>query len=119
MVSRCLLRFACVGNDRPLLRDLHDHVVPKVAHKWRDLGVQLFRSDQQETLDIIKSNHPQDAEECCKRVLKKWLDTTAEATWDQLITALRSPSIELDYLSTQIEYMMIIECEHYRVHRCS
>ena len=112
MASHCviILHTYIIGGDRPFLKDLHDYVVPKVAHRWRDLGVQLLRPDQQEILGIIRLNYPQDAEECCKCVLKKWLDTTAEATWNQLITALKSPSVGLEYLATQIGDMMIMEC---------
>ena len=97
------------GYDRPLLKNLHDHVVQKVAHKWRDLGVQLLRPDQQEALSIIELDHPHNAVECCKCVLNKWLDTTTDATWNQLISALRSPTVQLDYLANQIEKTMSAE----------
>ena len=91
------------------MRDLHNHVVSKVAHKWKDLGVQLLRSDQQEAISIIELDHPCNAKECCKCVLKKWLDTTPYATWNQLISALRSPTVQSDYLANQIENIMIVE----------
>ena len=104
---------ACVGSDRPSLKDLYDHVVNNVADRWRDLGVQLLRPDQEEILDIIAANHPNDVVGCCKCVLKKWLETTTNATWNELIRALRSPSVQLDYLAGQIEQMMITECKTY------
>ena len=97
------------GDHRPLLKDLHDHVVLRVASKWKDLGVQLLRTDQQEALRIIELDYPRDTVECCKCVLNKWLDTTTDATWSQLISALRSPTVQLDYLATQIENMMVME----------
>ena len=92
-----------------MLKDLYDHVLRDVACKWKDLGVQLLRSDQHTELDIIEKNHPRDVVECCKCVLKKWLDTTPNATWSQLISALKSSSIQLDYLATQIEKVMTVE----------
>ena len=92
-----------------MLKDLHDHVVQKVAHKWKDLGVQLLRTDQQEALRIIELDHPRDTVECCKCVFEKWLDTTTDATWNWLISALRSPTVQLDYLAAQIENMMVVE----------
>ena len=36
----------------------NDHVVSQVAHKWRDLGVQLLRHNQQNKLNIIAVDHP-------------------------------------------------------------
>ena len=102
-----------VGSDRPLLKDLYDHVVNNVAGKWRDLGVQLLRPDQEKMLDIIAADHPHDVVGCCKCVLNKWLNTTTDATWNELIRALRSPSVQLDYLAGQLEQMMITECKIY------
>ena len=80
-----------VGNSRPALSELYKHVVPYAATKWENLGVELLDSDVdcQALLSVIKANHPQDVEERCKHVLKKWLDTKAEdASWNQLIQAL-------------------------------
>ena len=86
-----------------------------VEGKWKELGVQLLRSDQENHLKIIAVNHPHDAVSCCKRVLEKWLDTTTDATWNQLITALRHPSVQLDYLANQFEQMLSIECKTYEI----
>ena len=36
----------------------------------------------------------------------KWLDTEENASWDQLLEALRSPSVELMHLANQIEQML-------------
>ena len=100
-----------IGNVRPSLKDLHDRVVVSAADKWKGLGVQLLpQSDLEQLLQVIETDHPRDAINCCKRVLEKWLDTS-DATWSQLIRALRSPSIQLDYLAGQLEQMMIEECE--------
>ena len=75
----------------------------KVAHKWKDLGLQLLQSDQANMLNITEANHPHDVESCCKCVLEKWLDASTDATWNQLIGALKSPSIQLDYVANQLE----------------
>ena len=100
-----------IGSDRSLL---YEHVVIKAADKWKDLGVQLLpQSDQEKMLKVIAADHPRDVVSCCKCVLEKWLDTTADATWSQLIRALRSPNIQLDHLACQLEQMLITECEIY------
>ena len=112
-----------IGKGRPLLKALHDHVVMKVADRWKDLGVQLLQSDQQHMLNIIATDHPNDAVECCKCVLEKWLETAPDATWNQLIEALRSPGIHLIYLANQLE-QMVHQCKirvinvafHLRIH---
>ena len=72
--------------------------------KWQDLGVQLLPS---ETVGIIAQNHPQNVVSCCKRVLEEWRETTTDATWNQLIKALRSPSVQMNNLAGQLEQMLI------------
>ena len=107
------MNVACIGSDRPSLRELYNHVVINVADKWRDLGVQLMRPGQERMLDIIAADHPHDVVSCCKCVLKKWLDTTTDATWNELIRALRSPTIQLDYEADRLEQILIVECKIY------
>ena len=46
-----------LGCDRPLERDLNNHVIPEVADKWREIGVELLDTDSTKELDIINSNH--------------------------------------------------------------
>ena len=104
-----------IGSGRPTLKDLYDHVVIKVADKWRDLGVQLLRSDQERSLNIIEVDHPRDAIGCCKYLFEKWVETNADATWNMLIIALRSPAVQLDYLASQLEKKLITECEYFVV----
>ena len=90
----------------------------KVADRWKDLGVQLLRSDQERMLDIIEADNPHNAVSCCKRVFEKWLQATEDATWNMLIKALRSPSVQLDYLAGQLEKMLITECKIYMTNFC-
>ena len=101
--------FVCAligSDDRPSLKALHDHVVNSVADKWRDLGVQLLPP---EMVDIIAADHPYGVVSRCKRLLKKWRETTTDATWNQLIKALRSSSVQMDYFAGQLEQMLIPE----------
>ena len=88
--------------DRPDLIELYDHVVPYTAAKWEELGVQLLDNDYQHALSVIEANHPQNVEERCRRVLKKWLDTKPEeARWSQLILALEN--IQLNHVGSRIK----------------
>ena len=108
----CLLYIVCIGSDRPLLRDLHNYVVMEAAHKWRDLGLQLLENYQLEMLNIIAADYPDDVRRCL-RVLDRWLETIIDASWNQLIRALRSPSVQLDPLADQLEQMIGIKCKIY------
>ena len=96
-----------------MLKDLYEHVyvVASVAKKWNELGLQLLRSDQTHELDIIEINYPQDVVRCCKCVLKKWLDSSVDATWNQLIEALRCPSVGLNYFASELEQRLKPECK--------
>ena len=96
------------GSDRPSVPALSNHVVNKVAGqgKWRDLGLQLLPP---ETVGIIAEDHPHSVVSCCRRVLEEWRETTTDATWNQLIRALRSPSVHLNHLASQLEQMLITE----------
>ena len=76
--------------------------------------MQLLKPNQHYEISIVESDHPQDVKECCIRIFKIWLDTTTDATWNQLITALSSPCVGLDYEASQLsEYIRSIECEIY------
>ena len=82
-------------------------MVPTVAPKWRDLGIQLLDSEQQKYLNTIHANHPNNVEECCKLMFAKWLDTETNASWNQLIEALKSPSLDLLQLAKEIEQNLL------------
>ena len=86
-------------------------MVDNVARKWKDLGVQLLRSDQTNELDIIATNYPQDVVLCCKCVFKKWLESRVDATWNQLIEALKCPGVQLDYVASELERRLKLECK--------
>ena len=89
-----------------MLSELYDRVVIKVAHKWKDLLLQLLPSDQSNWLNIIATNHPNDAVCCCKCGFEKWLEITEDATWNQLVKALRSPGVQLNAFANQLEQMI-------------
>ena len=93
----------CIDEDRPRFKALHNHVVQEAAVKWRDLGVQLLYPVSGSVLDVIEKDHPRDALRCCQCMLQKWLQTSTDASWGQLLEALRSPCIQLMFLADKIE----------------
>ena len=59
-----------------------------IAPKWFELGVELLKNDGH--LEVIKADHPNDVKACCCEMFKKWLETTPNASWSQLVTALNN-----------------------------
>ena len=49
-------------------------------------------------------------------MFKKWLDTQENASWDQLLRALRSRSVQLNTLANKIENLLIGNGKI--IHRC-
>ena len=49
-------------------------------------------------------------------MFKKWLELQNNANWDQLLKALRSPSVQLMYLASQIERMLIGKYNENSIH---
>ena len=92
-----------VDEDHPSLRDLYIHVLQEGAEKWRDIGVLLLDPANEYILKVIEKDHPQDVMGCCKLMLEKWLATKPDASWSQLLDALRTPCIQLNNLAHQIE----------------
>ena len=100
-----------IGSDRPVLKDLYDHVVGSVTKKWKELGLQLLQPDQINELGIIETNYPHDVVLCCKCVLEKWLESSLDATWNRLIEALKRPSVRLNYFARELEQRLKPECK--------
>ena len=94
-------------NSRPTKKKLLDHVVPYVSSRWYTLGVKLLREDQESHLDVIKLNHTGDNQMCCIQMFSYWLSSNTDATWKQLIEALRSPAVDLSVVAAKIEKMLI------------
>ena len=67
------------------------------------MGIELLDDDDCGKLDEIQSNYPKDASTCCTQMFQLWLKKQPSASWNQLIQALRQPSIELDGLANEIE----------------
>ena len=65
-------------------------MVPNVGSKWYDLGLKLFNEQQlcTQRLKNIRDIYPND-ELQCGEMLECWINATPEATWNDLINALR------------------------------
>ena len=68
------------------IKDIQNNVVPKCAHKWRELGIQL--NVDQHQLDIVEKDHPNDCKGCCTKIFSIWLDSNSAACWEDIDTAV-------------------------------
>ena len=83
-----------------MLGQLNDAIHSKVASKWYDLGVKLLGNTYE--IDIIKYNYPNNAEACCTEMFKVWLQRDANASWSNLVSALRAPSMGLHVFAKEL-----------------
>ena len=83
------------------MKDLSTHVIPFVATKWDALGLHLLADEHQHWLGIIEKDNRNDTLTCCRQMFLKWLQINNEATWDQLVRAIRG--IHLNDTASNIE----------------
>ena len=67
---------------------------------WKDLGVELI-SESEAALDTIAANCRSNVISCCSSLFTLWLQRKPDASWGQLIDALRS--VKLHNLAAEIE----------------
>ena len=67
------------------------------------MGAALLEIGQEPQLRLIRTNHSDNASKCCLDMLQHWMDTHPEATWNQLVIALRSPGVHLNAVASEIE----------------
>ena len=93
------------GYNRPALKLLNKFVRKDVSFKWYDLGLELLEQEDEEKLYKIKCNNPSNVDECCTEMFQLWLRKCTNATWNQLIQALKE--VELNNLAATIEGMLL------------
>ena len=77
--------------------------VTHVASNWYELGAMLLEEEQESQLKLIQSTYGNDVRKCCLAMLQYWMDTHPEATWHHLVTALRSPGVDLTAIASDME----------------
>ena len=103
----CLYVDPLTRYSRPSMKDLNKHVIPLVATKWYDLGLELLETKHERELDTIeKDSKVEGAKTCCRKMFSKWLETQSDnASWDQLIQAVKN--IELNNVASDIEQLSL------------
>jgi len=67
------------------------------------LGLQLFDQKNESIMQSLKADHHKSTQELCSDMFSHWLNSAKKATWDKVIAALRSPSVNLPNLAKNIE----------------
>ena len=67
----------------------------------------MLAEEDIQALDEIQKNYPRDVSTCCTKMFQLWLDRHPEASWRQIIQALREPNIEMNELANTIEQKLI------------
>ena len=78
------------GKDKIDLASLYKNIVPCITD-WEDLGVYLGL--QPHELDCISKDNeytPNRTRNCCKAVLKKWLELECSPTWGKIEDAINA-----------------------------
>ena len=71
------------------------------------MGIELLGDESLQALDEIEKNNPRDASTCCTKMFQLWFERQPEASWRQLIQALREPNIEMNELANTLEQKLI------------
>ena len=82
-----------------------------IAVKWHDIGIELLEQEGEKALGIIKANNAGNVSECYTEMLQLWLRRQPNATWNQLICALRSPGIQLNDVVMKLESRLLPSAE--------
>ena len=86
------------ANEFPERRYLQRNIVAQVAaaseyhsQAWKKLGLELLENDPYayQDLDIISQNYKH-VDTCCEKMFSLWLQKQEDATWTQLIDALKA-----------------------------
>ena len=91
------------GETRPQLRELHSSIVPVWAPRWRELGEALgLLPHELETISVNHGYHPRRSQECCKVVLKTWLErdvTASRYKLDEAISSISSTTMHVESIN--------------------
>ena len=87
----------------PELGDLMNFVAAKIPEKWREVGIELGLDSAD--ISRIEAEVPtHKSTPCYLAVFYKWESKgTTEYTWDTLLKALRTPSVDALKLANTIE----------------
>ena len=76
-------------------------MVIKCASIWKQLGENL--NIDEDLLNIIDKDNPNNCENCCSEVLSLWLDLNSNATWSILLDAVDKTKNTINKVPDMVE----------------
>ena len=104
----------CMKIERPNMKQLLKILREQpIATKWYELGLELL--DSSSHLQVIKANNQNDVQSCCQEMFQRWLDVKPDASWSELVIALKSIEMTTaaDAISKRYETGRISYCYTY------
>ena len=96
------------------MKYLNRHIVANIAACWQDVGYELLETEREDEIQLntIKSEPSLGNKERARKMLTLWLDKKPDASWNDLIRALRVPSIGLYTIALDIKARLLPEGKH-------
>ena len=102
--------FVNIVSDRPGFKYLNRHVVIPITPKWYDVGLELMEIEDEKELDAIQAEQSINSDkERAKKMLKFWLDKNIDASWNDLLKALKMSTIGLNATALEIQNLLVPE----------
>ena len=81
------------AHTKPKIKDIVDWVAPYVTDKWEKIFIQLLSDEHHYLMAILRKDNQGNSEDGCIAMFEQWLQLCPNATWNDLITALRANSV--------------------------
>ena len=114
-----ILCICYIAHSTRLSRNALLSFVDQLAPTWYELGVELLEVGDEMHLTMIGGRHGSNKWKCCLAMLNYWMKTYPKATWHDLVTALKSPGVELTAVASDIEKKFTgktLLCTHVRTY---
>ena len=99
-MTSCITVLVTIAIDRPQVRYLNRYVRDPLCaagasgpDKWFDLGLALMGENSRDNLNVIKIDQ-RNTYGCCDAMFGLWLQRVPDASWSQLIAALKEISMD-------------------------
>ena len=100
-----MIVFSVITRNKPTLKVLNRLVSGNHIQVVPHLSIELLEPEDIHALDEIQKNYPRDVGMCCTKMLQLWLERQPDASWEQLLQALKE--VEMNDLASSIEQELL------------